>query len=152
MWSIEKLLMRILLLDNGSKYLEACEASLKGHEVLVLGYPNVPELLRKTVPFYERIVFTGDSVPLGIDLPYEKILLKILHDFTVPVLAVGRAGALFLEARGAKIRSSAGEYQIKKMPDGWSHNDVEWRNRKGDVVLLQADVEMMISALKKFIH
>lgn len=144
--------MRILFLDTGSKYLDACLAALHGHEVYVLGYPNVPEIIRNALPLYERVVFAGDQFPLGIDIPYEKDLMKVLRDISVPVLGIGRGAAVFLESRGAKIRASGGEYQLKKVPEGWSHDDSAWHNRKGDVALLSVNVEAAVAAIKKFVH
>ena len=127
--------MKILLIDNGSSFLQELRHLLHSHEITVMGFPFVPELLAKRAAGVKVIVFSGEAIPAGIELPYKSAVLEAFCQLSTPVCAIGYGGALFLEAHGAKIKIANGEYQIKKNPPGWKIEDGVWHDEQGNTVV-----------------
>lgn len=139
--------MKILLLDNGSSSLSQLRDLLKNHEVVILGFPFVSEILESKAKEVKSLIFSGEGIPAGIELPYRNAQLATLRGLRVPVLGIGYGGALLLEAHGAKIKSAGGTYHIKKAPESWKEENGVWRDGAGKRVILMVD-----SSLEKHVQ
>lgn len=144
--------MRILIVDNGSACLAAVSEALRGEKVGILGYPFVPQEFKERAAEADAVVISGEEVPAGVDLPYEREEVAAIAACTRPTLGIGKGAALVFEAHGGRVKSRAGGYEIKRAPSGWKETDGFWRDRIGnaavfDLTVIKASVAGFLESL-----
>jgi hypothetical protein len=143
--------MKILLLENGSPALLWLRETLRGHIVVEHGYPFVPEGLAKMASGCDRIVFSAAAIPVGIDLPYYKEELRALRGVALPVIGLGRAGGILLEAHGAKVKMTNSGVEVRSAPSGWVANDGVWMDERGSCAVLTQEKEKQERVLRDWL-
>lgn len=143
--------MKILLLENGSDALLWLREALRGHSVVEYGYPFVPDGLAKVASGCDRIVFSAAAVPAGIDLPYYTEELQALRGLTIPVLGLGRAGGIVLEAQGAKVKMSGADVLVRTAPAGWQEDGRVWKDARGNCAVLSFEKQVQEAVLRQWL-
>ncbi len=143
--------MKILLLENGSDALLWLRETLRGHTIVEYGYPFVPDGLAKAAIGCDRIIFSAAALPAGIDLPYYKEELQTLRALTIPVLGLGRAGGILLEAYGVKVKMTNVGVDVRTAPVGWKESQGIWKDGDGNCAVLSQEKDRQENVLRDWL-
>lgn len=143
--------MKILLLENGSEALLWQRDLLRGNVIVEQGYPFVPDALAEIAAGCDRVVFSAAAIPPGIDLPYYQEELQALCRLPVPVLGLGRAGGILLEAHGAKVKMANQVMTVRTPPPAWTEQEGVWKDGKGNCAVLSFERQVQEKAVRDWL-